>query len=374
MKFLKYISIFAAASLLFSCYEDAKVTAMPAEAVVAPVMNEMSDILIAEDNLQSEISFSWSSVDYGYPAEVTYSLYANYQDVDYQIGQSFSPSYTMTKENLNNYLVDSKGMAVPEGETSTIFFYVVSNISAGNDAYAKRSNAIQIDITTIKSTAAPWIRRPLYMPGNYQGWSPADAPVLWETGENSNEYQGLVQFTCPADATTVMFKFTPAPNWENDFGGALDALVPKGSDIAIEPGLYWLTVSLNEAGDGGKVSAKKVGAINVIGSAVGGWDVANDLPLEIGSEFADINAQTWSAVCDNCVGGEFKFRLTGGDFADPWAMNWGGTLEHLVQGGGNLTAPSGKVRFSINFRGDIPALAEDATNPSPISATVEQVE
>jgi hypothetical protein len=55
-------------------------------------------------------------------------------------------------------------------------------------------------------------------------------------------------------------------------------------------------------------------------------------------------------------------------------MNWGGTLEHLVQGGGNLTAPSGKVRFSINFRGDIPALAEDATNPSPISATVEQVE
>ena len=28
------------------------------------------------------------------------------------------------------------------------------------------------------------------------------------------------------------------------------------------------------------------------------------------------------------------------------------------------------VRFTINFRGDIPALAEDATNPSPIFATV----
>lgn len=347
---------------------------MPADEVVAPVMNEMSDILIAEDNLQSEITFSWSSVDYGYPAEVTYSLYANYQDVDYQIGQSFSTSYTMTKENLNNYLVDSKGMAVPEGATSTVFFYVVSNISAGNDLYAKRSNAIQMDITTIKSTAAPWIRRPLYMPGNYQGWAPDKAPVLWETGENSNEYQGLVYFALPADATSVMFKFTPAPNWDNDFGGSLDALVPKGSDIAIEPGLYWLTVTLTEAGDGGVVDAKKVGAINVIGSAVGGWDVANDFALEIGTTNDEINAQTWSGVYDNCAGGEFKFRLTGGDIADPWAINWGGTLEHLVMGGDNLTAPSGKVRFSINFHGDIAALADDATNPSPISATVEKVE
>ena len=80
MKFLKYISMFAAAALLFSCYEDDKTMAMPADEVVAPVMNEMTNIVVDEENLQSEVTFSWSGVDYGYAAEVTYSLFANYQD------------------------------------------------------------------------------------------------------------------------------------------------------------------------------------------------------------------------------------------------------------------------------------------------------
>lgn len=78
--------------------------ALPADEVVAPVMNDMTSIVVDEDNLNNEVTFTWSEVDYGYPAEVTYSLFANYQDVDYQIGQSYTPSYTITKENLNNAL------------------------------------------------------------------------------------------------------------------------------------------------------------------------------------------------------------------------------------------------------------------------------
>ena len=78
---------------------------------------------------------------------------------------------------------------------------------------------------------------------------------------------------------------------------------------------------------------------------------------------------------DNCAGGGFKFRLTGGDFDNPWAMNWGGVMEHLTAGGDNLSTDlTGKVRFSLNFRGDIPTLSQDATNPSPISAKVEKAE
>ena len=56
-------------------------------------------------------------------------------------------------------------------------------------------------------------------------------------------------------------------------------------------------------------------------------------------------------------------------------MNWGGVMEHLTQGGADLnTDLTGKVRFSINFRGDIPTLSQDTTNPSPISAKVELAE
>lgn len=392
MKFLKYISMFAAAALLFSCYEDDKTMAMPADEVVAPVMNEMTNIVVDEENLQSEVTFSWSGVDYGYAAEVTYSLFANFQDVDYQIGQSYTTSYTITKENLNNALVNTKGLAVPELATSTVFFYVVANISSG-DTYAKRSNAIQLDITTIKSTAAPWVRRKLYLPGCFQGWAPADAPVVWENGENSNKYEGLVYLGENTDpnaagefeAGKAYFKFAATPDWNKAIGGG-DGNLTGDANICEPSGLYWITVSLDvdNFGAGGTYKLTPVSAISVIGSIVGNWDTDVDLTLagmpdpatkDTDAEYrnkyhAAINAQTFSGVCENTAAGNFKYRLN-----HDWATNWGGDLAHLTQGGADIAnSLTGKVRFSINFRGDIDALAEDMTNPSPISGTVEQAE
>lgn len=391
MKFLRYISIFAAASLLFSCYEDDKVTAMPADQVATPVMNEMTNIIIAEDNLQSEITFSWSSVDYGYPAEVTYSLYANYQDVDYQIGESFTTSYTITKENLNNTLVNTKGLAVPEDATSTVFFYVISNISDGNAAYAKRSNAIQMDITTVKSTSAPWIRRPLYIAGNFQGWNPgARGPVLWETGENSDVYEGLVYLGAGSNTANKQddglchFKFCVENSWAGNLGGDPDNFTNEGdpAHLLAEEGLYWIKVTLSADHTTGSVKLTPVECVGVIGDAVGGWGDADDVILELagvpaeGEEdydnkyYAAMQNQIWTGVCENASAANFKYRLN-----HKWDQNWGGDLAHLTPGGADIpNSLTGKVRFSINFRGDIDALLQDATNPSPISGSVEQAE
>lgn len=394
MKFLKYISVFAAAALLFSCYEDDKTMALPVDEIAAPVMNEMTNIVVDEENLETEVTFSWSGVDYGFSAQVTYSLYANYNDVDYQIGQSYTTSYTLTKENLNNALVNTKGLAVPEYETSTVFFYVVANISSG-DAYAKRSNAVQLDITTVKSTAAPWVRRLLYLPGCFQGWAPADAPVLWENGENSNVYEGLVYLgenTDPEAANEfeshkAYFKIATTPAWDKAIGGG-DGTLTGDANICEPEGLYWMTVKLDvdKLADGGTYKLTPVECISVIGDAVGGWEPANDVVLTLAGMpdpatkdtdadyrnkyHAAINAQVFSGICEDAVAGDFKYRLN-----HDWATNWGGDLNHLIQGGGNIAnSLTGKVRFSINFRGDIDALAEDMTNPSPISGTVEQAE
>ncbi len=388
MKFLKYISVFAAAALLFSCYEDDKTMALPADEVVAPVLNEMNNIVVDEENLKSEVTFSWSSVDYGYSAQVTYSLYANYNDVDYQIGQSYTSFYTITKENLNNALVNTKGLAVPENATSTVFFYVVANISSG-DAYAKRSNAIQLDIATIKSTAAPWVRRPLFIAGNFQGWDPgARGPVLWENGENSDVYEGLVYLGAGNDTANKQedglchFKFCIENSWTGNLGGSPDAFTNEGdpAHLLAEEGLYWIKVTLLNNRTTGSMQLTPVECIGVVGDAVGSWE--NDMVLqpagipEVGDEdydnkyYAAMRAQVFSGVCENAVAGDFKYRLN-----HDWATNWGGDLAHLTQGGDNIPSPySGKVRFSINFRGDIDALAEDMTNPSPISGSVEQVE
>ena len=372
MKFLKYFSIAAAALLAFSCQEVDKTYAAPADEVVAPVLNAHADIVVDEDTLANNVTFTWSEVDYGYPAQVTYSLYVVYGQKEVQLGQSFTTSYTMTKEALNNILVDEKGLGLEAGAVSMITLYVTSSISNNSPAYIKKSESITFNITTIAATTAPWIRRYIHVPGNHQGWAPDSAPILWETGEDSGKYEGLVYLVNADDPTAnVEFKFTQGPNWDVNLGGSVTAMTPGGDNIVIEganSGAYWITVEAAADFTSGSVSLKKAGAVNVIGGAVGGWDVANDLVLTC----TDVNGQVWSGVCDNCAGGEFKFRLTGGDFeANPWAMNWGGDMAHLVPGGDNCTTDlSGKVRFTINFRGDIPALAEDATNPSPIFATV----
>ena len=372
MKFLKYFSIAAAALLAFSCQEVDKTYAAPADEVVAPVLNAHADIVVDEDTLANNVTFTWSEVDYGYPAQVTYSLYVVYGQKEVQLGQSFTTSYTMTKEALNNILVDEKGLGLEAGAVSMITLYVTSSISNNSPAYIKKSESITFNITTIAATTAPWIRRYIHVPGNHQGWAPDSAPILWETGEDSGKYEGLVYLVNADDPTAnVEFKFTQGPNWDVNLGGSVTAMTPGGDNIVIEganSGAYWITVEAAADFTSGSVSLKKAGAVNVIGGAVGGWDVVNDLVLTC----TDVNGQVWSGVCDNCAGGEFKFRLTGGDFeANPWAMNWGGDMAHLVPGGDNCTTDlSGKVRFTINFRGDIPALAEDATNPSPIFATV----
>ena len=372
MKILKYFSIAAAALLAFSCQKETKTFAAPAEDVQNPVLDAHADIVVDEASLANNVTFTWSEVDYGYPAQITYSLYAVYGQTEVQLGQSFTTSYTMTKEALNNLCVDEKGLALPANETSMITLYVTSSISNNSPEYIKKSDSININITTIAATTAPWIRRYIYVPGNHQGWSPADAPILWETGEDSGKYEGLVNLVNADDPTAECeFKFCQLPNWDVNLGGSVDGMNPGGDNIKRPSGLYWLSVTAAEDFSTGSVVIKAVGAINVIGGAVGGWDVANDLALAC----TDVNGQTWSAVCDNCLGGEFKFRLTGGDFSDPWAMNWGGDMAHLTPGGDNLsTTLTGKVRFTINFRGDIPALAADATNPSPIFATVEKAE
>ena len=374
MKILKYLPIVAAALLSFSCQEVEKTYAAPADEVQAPVLNAHADIVVEEATLSNNVTFTWSEVDYGYPAQVTYSLYVVYGGAEVQLGQSFTTSYTMSKEALNNMLVDEKGLALPVGEVSEVSLYVTSAISnnVNSEAYTKKSEAITLKITTVAATTAPWVRRYIHVPGNHQGWAPDSAPILWETGEDSFKFEGLVYLVNAEDATAnVEFKFTQGPNWDVNLGGSVDSMTPGGANIVIEAansGAYWITVETVEDFSTGSVKLRKVGAVNVIGDAVGGWEVANDLALTC----TDVNGQVWSGVCDNCAGGEFKFRLTGGDFeANPWEMNWGGDMAHLTPGGDNCTTDlSGKVRFTINFRGDIPALSEDASNPSPIFATV----
>lgn len=397
MKFLKYLSLVAVALLAFSCQEVDHLQAKPAEDVEAPVLNPHSDITIDSTNLENEVTFSWSAVDYGYHAAVTYSLYVVYGENKVLLGESYSTTYTITKEAFNNTLVNERGLALPAKATSTITLYLTSSISANNPEYIKTSNQITMKVTTIEATTAPWFRRPLFIAGNFQGWAPdAQGPVLWETEQNSDIYEGLVYLGTGKGTSNDLadnqchFKFCPNPNWTGNLGGDPNKMTTEGdpAHILADEGIYWISVTLNEDHTSGSVKMTKVGNISVIGDAVGGWGDSNDLVLSLAgmpaegaadfdtAYYAAMRAQVWEGVIDNCAGGEFKYRLTGGDITDPWAMSWGGSLAHLIYNSqDNLSTDlTGKVRFAIDFHGDIAALGADASNPSPVSGVVEQAE
>lgn len=390
MKFLRYISAAALSLLAFGCQDVEKTVALPADKVVAPVMNAHADIVVVEEELSNEVTFTWSAADYGYPAPVAYSVYCTYGEAVYQLGEAYATYYTTTKETLNNTLVAKTGLQLPAAETSEIGLYVVASISDNKADYEKKSNVITLNITTMESTAASWMRRKVYVPGAHQGWSPATAPVLWETGENTDVYAGPVLLATASGADVCDFKFTTAPDWSAgaNLGTDLDALVNDGGsgNLQTPAGLYWVEVTLKADHSTGRATLTPISCIGVIGTAVGGWGDADDVVMTLaGMPAADdadyeakfnaaVNAQVWEGVCENTLADEFKFRLN-----HAWVYSWGldasGSLDHLSSNNGaNIVSPySGRVRFAIDFRGDIDALANDPSNPSPVSATIEQL-
>lgn len=390
MKFLRYISAAALSLLAFGCQDVEKTVALPADKVVAPVMHAHADIVVVEEELSNEVTFTWSAADYGYPAPVAYSVYCTYGEAVYQLGEAYATYYTTTKETLNNTLVAQTGLQLPAAETSEIGLYVVASISDNKADYEKKSNVITLNITTMESTAASWMRRKVYVPGAHQGWNPATAPVLWETGENSDVYAGPVLLATASGAEVCDFKFTTAPDWSAgaNLGTDIDALVNDGGsgNLQTPAGLYWVEVTLTPDHSTGRATLTPISCIGVIGTAVGGWGNADDVVMTpAGMPAADdadyeakfnaaVNAQVWEGVCENTLADEFKFRLN-----HAWVYSWGldasGSLDHLSSNNGaNIVSPySGRVRFAIDFRGDIDALANDPSNPSPVSATIEQL-
>ena len=154
------------------------------------------------------------------------------------------------------------------------------------------------------------------------------------------------------------FKFKPnADNWDGDWekasgdatGGTLTADGGPNVD-GVAPGFYYVQVDLKEM----TYKITPVTSISIIGSVRGAWDTDVDMTY-------NENFKCWEAR-ETLNAGEFKFRLN-----HDWAVNWGGTLDDLVQDGANLQLPAEGayiIRFFIN--GDGPAhctIKEDSGYP-----------
>lgn len=170
----------------------------------------------------------------------------------------------------------------------------------------------------------------LYMAGDANGWATND----YLTGNDGVHYTGYMYLNQNG------FKFCTQPEWKGtnygaDFNTAADA---ANITMTEEAGYYKVDVDLESK----SYVLTPITTIGIIGSASpNGWDSDVDMT------YVPYNAETkelgyWEAKDITLASGEIKFRAN-----DDWAINWGGDVNALTQGGNNISVDAGTYDIKL---------------------------
>lgn len=303
----------------------------------------------------TEIPFTWSSPNYGFPVEA-----------DFQLEASIDGNFTVSVEEADadetgatipNYVVlptvftGGKG-AIPcniladalnkmgnweEGKAPATQTMVIraSAKTKNTGAVAIYSNTVNIVVVPNLQVAPVTYPEFIYEIGNESGWSTAHelrSPAL------DGIYQGFYWLDGG-------FKFKPnADNWDGDWGqdpaGTYGTLVLEGEEDCNDPGksfpdeakpagFYQVNVNIVE------MTWNIVPITNI--SIIGGFnDWAGDVEMTYNAE-----GGYWECTTSE-VTGEYKFRAN-----HDWAINWGGSEDNLEQDGANLSSDGGTHTYKL---------------------------
>jgi hypothetical protein len=164
----------------------------------------------------------------------------------------------------------------------------------------------------------------LYVPGDYQGWTPATAPALGAPANDGN-FDGYVNI--PAGGSYA-FKFTTKPDWSNSLGdGGNGTLIPGGGgNLAVPAGGYYHILGNTVANTWSATAT----TWSLIGSfAASSW--GKDIPM-----MYDANNHIWTATITTAASDQFKFRAN-----NDWGLNYGDPGKgSLVVNGNNIGDPA----------------------------------
>lgn len=190
-------------------------------------------------------------------------------------------SYAVTISDFNNMIL---ALGAKIGVPAQIEVRLRSGAAANDWTY---SNVLTLNATAY--LASSWV----YVPGNYQGWTPATADSLVSVTSNKI-YTGVIKFDGSG------FKITPAKTFDNAYGsGGSGLLSTTGGDISSgTAGLKQVTVNLNTL----KIELADVKVWAIIGEATpGGWTTDTDM------KFVNDGKDFWRVTL-NLSAGEYKFR------------------------------------------------------------------
>lgn len=323
--------------VLFGCDDKEKIT-LDLDQAKAPVILKPASpdgLMFTKDDADNVIDFQWSAATYGIDVATTYS-------VQFSLSEDFAKvsSVITTESTQGSVLVsDINGillaLELPIGEESTIKCRVASSIN---------TNVDNLYSPVIDFTVVPYetlVDYPMiYVPGAYQGWAPGEVNGrLFSYGFNEI-YEGILRIT--GDGAATEFKITPAPNWDNAWGGTLTAagnnysgtLDPAGGNFSVAPGTYKFKVNTSAL----TIEMTKTDDWGIIGSATpSGWDADTDM-------FYNGQRKMWE-ITEDFVEGEIKFRAN-----DGWDLNYGSNdADGNLQGGGSNIPLSPAGNYTIRM-------------------------
>jgi len=175
----------------------------------------------------------------------------------------------------------------------------------------------------------------LFVPGDYQGWTPASAPALGAP-KNDGNYDGYVNIP---SGGTYQFKFTGEADWNGTIYGDTAAsgksgVLGGGNNLQVAgAGYYHLTANTTA-----NTWSAQATTWSLIGSfAASGWSTDVDMTYNSGSN-------SWTGTITTAAGDQFKFRAN-----HDWTVNLGdagGTAVGSLSYGGNNIGDQSK-NFSV---------------------------
>jgi hypothetical protein len=302
--------------LMFSC-EKKEATPVYDQGQNAPAtINEPaaeSQYILTEETADSiMVTFKWTAASFNLDnlEAASYSIQVDLPDSNFVNAQELASTtetmYAITVGAMNNVLIK---LGLEADVASDVEIRILSFLPSNRDISETTSHVIRITVTPYETIVGYSM---LYVPGDYQGWAPADAPNVFDF-DGDGIYTGYIFFP---EGGTYEFKFTSDPDWEHtNYGagaepGTIDTDAGAGNLIVPGPGGYHLEIDINNLtwnfGDGPE-------NWGVIGQWLN-WEEDIDMEYDPVNQYLHVTVEDIPAAEDQ----RFKFRAN-----DAWTINLG---------------------------------------------------
>ncbi len=331
-------------SFLNSCEKETQDPKLDMSQTVKPSITNPTGgsvfVLLEENENEVFADFQWNATQYNLNMleSTKYELQMALADSNFKkivkLVITDATSYSPTIKQMNDVLL---GMNIEPETTQDVELRLLSYVNTTTDYTQVYSDVVRITVTPYETANVSYPS--LYVPGDYQGWSPGTAPKIYDF-DGDGIYNGYIVFP---EGGTFEFKFTSDPDWDHtNYGsggtgvlstdnGAGNLMVPGAGGYEFEVDINALTWSY---------TLKNWGVI-------GEWlSWASDIDMEW-----DLANQQLVKTIENipaAANQRFKYRAN-----DAWDINLGakdpddGTL---VQGGADIPIPDGgTITFYLRF-------------------------